>query len=143
MSRPTRRHLMSTPFSELRETELIGLTEDGRKVLWSTGRVRPVSAFETTDGGRWIESGHYVIDWQGHAITVHCGNYVDGRVSVQFMCGALGSIGMKRDVVEAILLGVVVPDPKVAARITASLKRLTRELQAAQDVPHRQRGRIR
>ncbi len=133
---------MATTPSPTRTTELIGLTTDGRKVLWSTGEVRPISAFETSDGGRWIKSGHYVIDWQGHAITVHCGNYIDGRVSVQFMCGALGSVGMERTVVEAMLLGVVVPDPKIAFEITAKLRRLTRDLQAVKDVPHRQRGRI-
>lgn len=127
---------------ETRTTELIGLTTDGRKVLWSTGEVRPVSAFETTAGGRWIKNGHYVIDWQGHAITVHCSNYLDGQVGVQFMCGEVGSVGMDRDLVEAMLLGIVVPDPVLQAEITEGLQRLLKFAQHHKDQPHRQRGLI-
>ena len=134
------REAISTP-TTTRTTELIGLTVDGRKVLWDVGQVRPISAFEINEGG-WIKSGHYVIDWQGHAITVHCSNYTDGRVGVQFMCGALGSVGLDRAFVEPMLLGVVVPDPMAAAQTLASLKRLEKYLQNARDVPHRQRGHV-
>ena len=49
MSRhPDRRRaptLNATP--QLRKMALIGLTEDGRMVLWSEGNVLPVSKFET------------------------------------------------------------------------------------------------
>lgn len=127
---------------EPRKTELIGLTEDGRKVLWSTGMVRPVSTFETSAGGKWIKSGHYVIDWKGHAITVHCGNVADGTVSVQFMCMGLSSISMSRREIEGLLLGLVVPDVIAQAKITEQMRQLARDTQASQDVPHRQRGRI-
>ena len=137
--RPRRAKALAT--TEPRMTELIGLTADGRKVLWSTDWVRPVSAFETSDGGRWIKSGHYVIDWKGHAITVHCGNCADETVSVQFMCME-GVLYMSRHEVERMLLGYVVPDPVAQAVITEKLRQLTRDLQASRDVPHRQRGRI-
>jgi hypothetical protein len=41
------------------------------------------SAFERN--GRWIESDHYVVDYDGDAIVVHCGNTCDENLSVQFM----------------------------------------------------------
>jgi len=127
---------------EPRMTELIGLTDDGRMILWDNGMVQPVSRFETIERGRWIESGHYVIDWKGHAITVHCGNYVNGDVSVLFMCSRGDSIAMSRPAVEALLLGKVIPDPVIQAKISRSLKQLLDMLVDQQDVPHRQRGRI-
>jgi hypothetical protein len=65
--------------SATRTTELIGMDTDGRMYLWSTGEVRPVSAFEVD--GYFIKDGHYVIQWRDHAITVHCGNtLVDGEL---------------------------------------------------------------
>ncbi|NPD66623.1 hypothetical protein HN018_26760 (plasmid) [Lichenicola cladoniae] len=130
------------PILKTRTTELIGLTTDGRKLLWSTGEVQPIDAFETTDGGRWIKSGHYVIDWEGHAITVHCGNMCDGQVSLQFMCGKMSSDAVPRAFVEPMLPGVVVRDPEAEADILVRIRQLTKDLQQRRDVPHRQRGRI-
>ncbi len=128
--------------TELREMELIGVDEDGNMSLWSTGMVQPVSAFRTCDGGQSIDGGHYVIEWKGHAITVHCGNRTDGTVSVQFMCSGGVSIAMQRAEVEAMLLGKVIPDPIQQAQIIESFKRLTESLKASRQPPHKQRGRI-
>lgn len=125
-----------------RKTELIGLTADGRLVLWDTGMVQPISRFETTDGGLWIQGGHYVIEWKGHAITVHCGNFTNGDVSVLFMCSRLDALAMPRAEVEAMLLGKVIRDPVIEAGISEALKQLLDGLIARQDAPHRQRGRI-
>jgi hypothetical protein len=56
----------------------------GRLMLWKRAvQVEPVSAFDRN--GRWVKSGHYVIDHNGDAIVVHCGNVRDESVSVQFM----------------------------------------------------------
>jgi len=125
-----------------REMELIGVDEDGQMSLWDTGLVQPVSAFETTEGGQYIESGHYVIEWKGHAITVHCGNRTDGTVSILFMCSGGGSFSMQRAEVEAMLLGKVIPDPIVQAEIREGLKRLTENLKASRQAPHLRRGSI-
>jgi hypothetical protein len=96
---PAIRAPAAAPSTELRKTELIGLTDDGRMVLWSTENVRPVSAFATTKRG-YIDGGHFVIEWKGHAITVHCGNYdstpQSGLISVQFMCNGARSVPMRR-----------------------------------------------
>jgi hypothetical protein len=46
--------------------ELLGVTEDGRLVLWDTGKVLPVSQFQyrrDKNARRWIDDGHFVIDW--------------------------------------------------------------------------------
>jgi hypothetical protein len=125
---------------EAREVELIGCDEDGWMSLWSVGMVRPVTRFESH--GRWIEDGHYVIQWKGHAITVHCGNFADGTVSVLFMCSRLRSISLPRAKVEAMLLGKVIPDPEAVARISESLRQLSDSLHARTRAPHLQRGRI-
>lgn len=140
--RPRKTQRSAAPAPDLRITELIGLTEDGRMVLWSTGMVQPVDRFETSHGGCWIESGHYVIDWHGHAITVHCGNFADGSVSVQFMCGALRSVSMLRADVEKLLLGKVIPDPVAAAEISKKLQEMDAIFKAMKDTPERQRGKI-
>ena len=89
MTRPDRRKPPKIETAQPpRMTELIGLTDDGRLVLWDTSLVQPVDRFETTDDGRWIEGGHYVIEWKGHAVTVHCGNMGNGNVSLLFMCSS-------------------------------------------------------
>ncbi len=130
---------------ELRRTELIGLTEDGRMVLWDVGNVRPCSTFPMD--GQWIESGHHVINWKGHAITVHLGNTL-GRgpgeplVSVQFMCSGTGSRAFRRGEIEPLLLGKVVRDPEEARKISEMLEELLKLTIARYDQPHRQRGRI-
>jgi hypothetical protein len=127
---------------EPRMMELIGVDEDGVMSLWSTGNVQPVTAFETTNGGRWIKSGHYVIDWKGHAITVHCGNFINGRVSLLFMCSAGNGTSMTREEVEAMLIGKVIPDPAAEARILQGLQDLTEALKRRNQASHRLRGRI-
>ena len=55
-------------YAQAQERELLGMTEDGRMVLWGTGRVVPVTQFQYRrheDGRRWIDSGHFVLDWYG------------------------------------------------------------------------------
>ena len=130
----------------LRKTELIGLTDDGRMVLWDTGMVKPVNRFETSRSGvPFIDSGHYVIDWKGHAITVHCDNELRGGrwvVGVQFMCSRGLSIGLPREEVEAMLIGKVIRDPVVEAEISGLLRALVDSIAAQKDTPANQRGRI-
>jgi hypothetical protein len=125
---------------EARETELIGVDEDGNMSLWQVGNVRPVTAFETD--GIWIKGGHYVIQWKGHAITVHCNGGVGGLISLQFMCSRNWVLYMRLAEVEAMLLGKVIPDPEHEARILLSLKEWGEALHRSQQVPHRRRGRI-
>jgi hypothetical protein len=133
---------MTKKKSDTRTTELIGMDIDGQMYRWDTGEVRPVTAFE--DDGRFIKSGHYVIQWEGHAITVHCGNMLVGRrwVSVQFMCSRGPVLYMARAEVEAMLLGEVVRDPKAEEGILRQLKELHEAVTARQQVPHRRRMRM-
>jgi hypothetical protein len=140
---------MSAPSkkSDTRTTELIGMDIDGQIYLWSTGEVRPVTAFEDYRHGglRLIKSGHYVIHWQGHAITVHCGSVLDGRkwkVGVQFMCSRGAPLCMPRTEVEAMLLGEVVRDPKAEERIPQQIIELTEAFTARYRAPHRRRMRM-
>jgi hypothetical protein len=127
-----------------RTTELIGMDEDGRMYLWDTGEVRPITAFES-DADGLIKHGHYVIQWKGHAITVHCGMaLVRGvwRISVQFMCSDAPVLYMSRAEVEPMLLGEVIPDPELEAQILRELKAWGEAIDAAHRAPHRRRGRI-
>ena len=78
----------------IRNTELIGLDEEGNMSLWQRGNVQPITEFERN--GQWIEGGHYVIQWKGHAITVHCNGSAFGSISVQFMCSRNWTIGLPR-----------------------------------------------
>lgn len=140
---------MSAPSkkSDTRTTELIGMDIDGQMYLWQTGQVRPVTAFEDYRHGslRLIKSGHYVIHWQGHAITVHCGSVLDGRkwkVGVQFMCSRGPALCMPRAEVEAMLLGEVVRDPEAEARILQQILELRDAFTARHQVPHRRRMRM-
>jgi hypothetical protein len=125
---------------EVRETELIGVDEDGNMTLWQVGNVQPVTAFETD--GIWIKGGHYVIQWKGHAITVHCNGGVGGLISVQFMCSQNLVLYMPLAEVEAMLLGKVIPDPKREAEILLLLKQWVEAMHRRQQAPHRLRGRI-
>jgi hypothetical protein len=68
-------------------------------------RVEPVTAFERN--GRWIRSGHYVIDHNGNARVVHCGNVRDESVSVQFNDEELTAYILPRGIIESMLLGRV------------------------------------
>lgn len=125
---------------EAREMELIGCDEDGRMSLWDVGMVQPVTTFKSN--GRWIESGHYVIQWKGHAITVHCGNFAGGSISLLFMCSRQHALSLPRAKVEAMLLGKVIPDPKQTAKVTEMLRQLVDAHHARTRAPHLQRGRI-
>jgi hypothetical protein len=126
-----------------RKTELIGLTDDGRMVLWDTGMVRPISRFESD--GRFIKSGHYVIEWKGHAITVHCGNQMRGArwgIGVLFMCSDATSVFMDQAEVEPLLIGEVVRDPESERRIVEAFERIREADRQWCQAPHLQRGRI-
>ena len=92
--------------SEPRQTELIGLTEDGRLVLWDVGLVRPINRLPMD--GALIKSGHYVIEWRGRAITVHLGNAARRRVSVLFVCNTTPSFSLTRSEVNGLVIGEVV-----------------------------------
>jgi hypothetical protein len=115
---------------------------DGRMYLWSTGEVRPVSAFEIN--GPFIKDGHYVIQWKDHAITVHCGNtLVDGklRVSVQFMCNRGTVLSMpamrSRQCFSARLCGI-----RKWRQTLRKLKELHEAVTARHQAPHRRRMRM-
>jgi hypothetical protein len=94
-----------------RTIDLFGRASDGRPLLWKRAvQVVPVSAFERS--GRWIKSGHYVIDHNGDAVVVHCGNVCDESVSVQFMHEELTPYILPRGVIESMLLAKVVVSEK-------------------------------
>jgi hypothetical protein len=98
-----------------RTIDLYGRTPGGRPMLWKRAvQVVPATAFDAI--GRWIRSGHYIIDHNGDAIVVHCGNMEDGSVSVQFMLDELTQCCLPRETVESMLLGkVVVSEEQQAA----------------------------
>ncbi len=125
---------------ETRMTELIGLDEDGNMSLWAVGEVRPVSRFE--GNGPWIDGGYYVVQWKGHAITVHCGNVTGRLVSVLFMCSRNMQIFLPRAEVEAMLLGKVIPDTAQQAATTAAFDCLLAARHARGQAPHRRRGHM-
>jgi hypothetical protein len=134
------------PAAELRETELIGLAEDGRMIFWQNGLVRPITAFRTSEshGRRWIRDGHYVIEWKGHAITVYCSNTSSAAKSVvvQFMCSNRWCVSMPVAQVEAMLLGEVVDPPEHRAKMDELWRNLFAALEEAGRTPERARGRI-
>jgi hypothetical protein len=92
-----------------------GAQENGRPLLWKRGvQVVPISAFERN--GRWIKSGHYVINHNGDAIVVHCGNTGNESVSVQFLHEEMTPYSLPRGMIESMLLGkVVVSEEQQAA----------------------------
>jgi hypothetical protein len=117
----------------IRNTELIGLDEDGNMSLWQRGNVQPVTEFERV--GPWIQGGHYVIQWRGHAITVHCNGPAFGTISVQFMCSRNWVARLPHLEVEAMLLGKVVDDPEETARTVALIKEAMEALHERQRAP--------
>ena len=134
-------------YSGPRDMELIGLDVDGRMSLWAVGKVEPVKRFDyfMDSGVRRIHAGHYVIDWKGYAITVHCCCDFTGNVRVQFMCNSGSSIPMPRKEVEDMLLGKVIRNPVSGAKSMECLKDLRlkdlREFfKPPQQDPLRQRG---
>jgi hypothetical protein len=98
-----------------RTIDLFGRAMDGRPILWRRAvQVVPVTTFERSR--RWIKSGHYVIDHNGDAIVVHCGNLRDGSVSVQFMYEELTPYVLPLGMIESMLLGrVVISEEQQAA----------------------------
>ena len=129
------------PPAPVRTMDLLGIGKYGGLYLWeAAAQVRPVSTFERSGTG--IVCGHYVLEVNGRAITVHCRNLVDGRVGVLFMCGGLPDRYLPRKYVEEMLLGVVIPDPVAAAAISEALRRLTEDTVARQTAPHLRRGKL-
>lgn len=125
-----------------RTTDLIGLTDDGRLVLWSAAaQVRPMTVHPTK--GAPPANGHYVIEWKGHAITVHLSGQGGGKTCVQFMCsGSNSCVTMTRARLALLVLGVVVHDPAVEAKILRNLQALIERHADRHDIPERQRGRL-
>jgi hypothetical protein len=80
---------------------------DGPLVLWKRAiQVVSLNTFECI--GRWIKSGHYVINHKGDVVVVHCGNTTDGHVSIQFMDSEAMPCSVARSTIEPMLLGKVV-----------------------------------
>jgi len=98
-----------------RTIDLFGRASNGRPMLWKRAvPVDPVAAFECR--GRWIASGHHVIDHKGDATVVYCGNTDDGKVSVQFMRNETAPYVLHRRMIESMLLGrLSVPEELQAA----------------------------
>ncbi len=141
MAQPKNRCRRKLPPAAPRTMDLLGIGKDGQLYLWEAAeQVQPVSTFEGRGSG--IVSGHYVVEHEGHAVAVHCGNLADGRVSVMFMCGGLPDRYLPRKAVEAILLGRVVPDPVKDAEILRLLRECTDAAIARQTAPHRKRGTL-
>ena len=119
---------------EIRTMDLHGIGKDGCLYLWrASADVLPVSRFERRGG--LIVSGHYVIERDGRAVTVHCGNQTDGRISLQFMCGS-GTMALSLAEVESMLLGRVVPDPVAESEITRKLIEALEMRTRDQTAPH-------
>jgi len=98
-----------------RTIDLYGRGPDGRPMLWKRAmQVVPVTVFDSN--GRWIMSGHYVLNHNGEPIVAHCGNVEDGNVSVQFIHRELTPYSLPRSMIEPMLLGkVVVSEEQQAA----------------------------
>jgi hypothetical protein len=70
--------------------------------------VQVVAAMAFDYSGGWITGGHYVINHNGDAIVVHCGNLGDHSVRVQFLDEKLSPCVLPRDVIESMLWGMMV-----------------------------------
>jgi hypothetical protein len=124
----------------IRNTELIGLDEDGNMSLWQRGNVQPVTEFERI--GPWIEGGLYVIQRRGMPSPSTVMARPLGR-SAFSSCAAGTGLSLCRILeVEAMLLGKVVDDPEDNARVTALIKEAIEALHERQRAPHRRRGKI-
>src|ERR1700722_10973120 len=130
-------------YAQAEERELVGMTEDGRMVLWDTGRVVPVNRFQYRRdklGERWIVGGNYILDWFGSEVVAHLRNQIDGHVSVQLMCHGGRGFAFPRRQITPLLRYKVIPDPVLQREALAKLKELTALLVRSQDRPDRQRG---
>ncbi len=138
-SKPTPAQL----YASAKPMELLGLTGDGRLVLWDTGRVLPVTRFQYRrgrGGRRWIDDGHFVINWFGEQVTAHLGNLADGQVSVSLVCNGGRTYTLTRREAATILRYKVIGDPERQAEILAKLEELIRQFTRMEDTPDRQRG---
>jgi len=119
--------------------DLLGLGTDGNLYLWSeAAQVQPMDHLPLHGPGR-IKSGHYVIARGTKAVTVHLSNAAKpGDVVVQYMCSDLQFV-LTIKVVEPMLLGQVVPDPKQEAKILDMLQQLLADQVARKTAPHRRR----
>ena len=141
MAQPRIRNRRKPPAPTLQIMDLLGVGRDGNLYLWQpAGQVQPITRFEW-DGGH-VLAGHYVIEHNGKAVTVHCSNLADGRVGVQYMCGGLPNVYADAKVIEPLLLGRVIPDPVAAAEISRMLQELIEDQRNRQTAPHRRRGRL-
>jgi hypothetical protein len=131
------------PMTGVPGQELIGVDKAGNMSLWSTGTIDPLSALENNASHPgYIVGDHYVIWWKRHAITVHLNG--SDWVQVQFMCGALNSMRMARDEVEALLIGRVVPDRGKTSKIVELINETSKAWREAilAEAPGRRRGHI-
>jgi hypothetical protein len=134
--RPRRKPTPAQLYAAAQEMELLGMTEDGRLVLWAAGRVLPVNQFQYRRdklGRRWI-------DWFGSEVVAHLGNLSEGRVSVNLMCNAGRTVAFTRREIRPMLRYKVIPDPVAKVELTARLQELVRLVSARKDTPDRQRG---
>lgn len=129
------------PASAPRTMDLLGVGKDRGLYLWQAAlQVLPVSRFERSGAG--IVCGHYVLEWDNKAVTVHCSNLADGRIGIQFMCGGLPDYHWPRKTVETLLIGKVIPDPVAAAELSRLLREATEALHDRHTAPHLRRGSL-
>jgi hypothetical protein len=115
------RSVVAATTPTLRTVDLYGRVENGRMTLWRRAvQVMPTSAFERN--GRWINSGHYIIDHCGDAIVVHCGNIANGLISVQFVLDELLVYEVPRTTIEPMLLGMVVACKEQQAAVLEGMR---------------------
>jgi hypothetical protein len=134
------------PVTNVPGQELIGVDEAGNMSLWATGTIKPLSALENNASSpAYIDGGHYVIWWKGHAITVHLSGSRTGLLEVLFMCGNLMKANLLCDEVEALLIGKVSEDgdgtPDYWAERIKEVAKHLREAMIA-EAPGRRRGHI-
>jgi hypothetical protein len=104
-----------------RTVDLYGRGGNGRPKLWRRAvQVMPTSVFERN--GRWINSGHYVIDHCGDAVVVHCGNIAAGLVSVQFVLDELLVYEVALSTIEPMLLGMVIASKDQQAAVSEGMR---------------------